>query len=124
VRSNENTRNFLKDVYVSFYNETDDYKKCDQLHFNCVIEQDDVKWDISDNYELTFRGKKFICFDKIIQGMTSKYTIALLPHSLFQRINEEKEPVFVKHLFSEKTSIAVIDVLRQNSLFFINENIS
>ena len=122
VRSNENTGNFLNDVYNSFFHETDNTKD-DQMSFNRVIGRDGVKWNIDGNYELTFKGKKFVCFDKIIHGMTSKYSIALLPHALFQRINEEKEPVYVKHLVSAKTSTAVIDRLKQNDLFFINENI-
>lgn len=124
VRSNGNTKIFLKDVYESFCNEKVNYKKCDQWHFNHIIERDGIEWDIDGSYELTFQNKKFICFNKIINGTTSKYTIALLPHALFQRVNEEKSPVFVKHLFSEKTSVGVMDVLKQNKIFFINENIS
>ena len=93
IKSNENTRTLMQKVYDDVLQTGDD-----QVSFNRVIERNGIKWEIRDMYDMFYMGKGFICSKQIISGSSSGYTISLLPHSFFQRVNEFQEPVFLKHL--------------------------
>jgi len=119
IKSNIATRKLLDDVYHDVNNSGDD-----QVSFNNIIQQHGTKWKIDENYELIFKGKSFICSKKIIYGNNPYYKVALLPHYLFQRVNEDTKTVYIKHLISEKKSESIVELLKKNDLFFIEKNVN
>ena len=117
IKSNKATKKLINDVY-------DDVKKSgdDQVSFNRIIYSHGTKWKIDGHYKLSFKDKSFLCSKKIIYGTNQYYKTAVLPHYLFQRINEDNKSAYVKHLISEKNSMSVIELLKKNDLYFIKED--
>jgi hypothetical protein len=114
IKSNKATKKLIRDVYHDVVKSGDD-----QVSFNRIIHSHGTKWKIDDHYKLSFKDKSFLCSKKIIYGSNPCYKIAVLPHHLFQRVNEETKSAYVKHLISEKDSEDIIALLKNNGLFFI-----
>lgn len=78
----------LKDVRIS---------KNDQRSFNRVLYEKKISWQTKETYSLSFRGRSVQCAESTIEGASDEFKIALLPHKLFQRLEEDAERIYVKH---------------------------
>ncbi len=78
----------LKDVRIS---------KNDQRSFNRVLYDKNINWQTKKTYSLSFRGRSVKCAESITQGASEEFKIALLPHKLFQRLEENAEYIYIKH---------------------------
>jgi hypothetical protein len=115
----KNTKNTLK--FVKKLKERVRVDKDDQVSCNRELLEENIEWLIpKDSYTLEFRSKKFLCFNKPLQGKSNLgTTIALLPHHKFQRIPELSNDIYVKHIISEKNSEDIMDILTLNECRFI-----
>ncbi len=120
IKSNKETKAFL-----SKWLEKVKLDKDDQVSLNTLLYENEIVWNESKFYELEFRNKKFKCFDEKIDGKTKDgLQVTLLPHKNFQRVKEDSNHVYVKHIISEKNSESIIDVLKDNNCFIVKkENI-
>ncbi len=109
LRSNPQTLQFIKELAQRVREDKDDQVSCNRL----LLEKN-VIWDKpSDLYTIDFRGKQFVCSKQARTGKSKDLDIALLPHSAFQRLFEETDDVYVRHLISEKNSGNILEVLEQ-----------
>ncbi len=115
IRSNDNTRLFVKRLADRVREDKDDQVSCNRL-----LQEDGLTWDIpNETYKLTFRNHTFICSNECMIGKTKSLSTVLLPHSKFQRIVEPSDDVYVKHLISEKNSDDIMEILAENKCKFI-----
>lgn len=111
MKSSPAVMDFIEDV-VAMVGKTGD----DQLSINRLLCETSTVWDIRNSYELEFRGKKFLCSREIIHGSNRKYglDIDVLPHREFQRIAENHNEIYVKHIYSDKNAASIMEVLAEN----------
>ena len=114
LRSNKNTLAFMQKLLERVKQDKDDQVSCNRLLF-----EEGLTWNMpKETYNLTFREHTFICSNDYITGETPSFSVALLPHSKFQRLFEECDNIFVRHLISEKTSEGIVDVLKNSACWF------
>lgn len=114
LRSNPQTLQFVRALAQRVRKDKDDQVSCNRL----LVEKN-VIWDKpSDLYSIDFRGKQFVCSKQTRIGKSKDLTIALLPHASFQRLFEEADDVYVRHLISEKNSGNILEVLEQHGCRF------
>lgn len=115
LRSNRNTRQFVKTLSDRVRKDRDDQVSCNRL-----LQENGLIWDMpNETYQLSFRNHSFVCSNECIIGKTKSLSTVLLPHSKFQRIVEYTDDVYVKHLISEKNSYDIMEILAQNGCKFI-----
>ncbi len=110
VKSNLAVLNFFELLAIRVREDKDD-----QVSINRMLYEASIKWEIGDSYLLPFREKEFICSDEIIKGKNSALSIAVLPHRKFQRLCEESDDIYVKHILSQKNSTDILDTLKANN---------
>jgi len=90
----------------------------DQRALNELLLSKGLSWHDKADYTLSWNGKNFRCFDKVqVSTLSNNIRLALLPHSLFQRLPEEKRAI-VKHPLSEKNGVSTGEILRMNKCWF------
>lgn len=114
LRSNVRTRSFVRKLKARVRRDRDDQISCNRL-----LCETGTRWEEARQpYPLTFRGTGLICSPEVREGHCGDLTLALLPHRLFQRLFEEHEGVYVRHLLSEKSSEGVMQVLERHGCKF------
>ena len=117
IKSNIQTFSFLKQIALDVLSTKDDQVSCNQYML-----QNNITWNLPENtYTKSFRQVKFVCSNELITGSNEFLSIAVLPHSKFQRIKDDDSDVYVKHLMSEKKSDNIIRVLKDNKCWFLNK---
>lgn len=115
LRSNKKTLRFMHDLLNRVKKDKDDQVSCNRM----LLERKTV-WDTPiEPYTINFRKKQFICSTSARKGKCKKLKLALLPHSKFQRIFEETDDVYVRHLISEKNSENIVDVLKNTGCWLV-----
>lgn len=93
IKSNKSTRILINKVIKDIKESSKD----DQRSFNRVIYENNISWYKKNTYELNFRGRSVKCSESIIEGESEDFKVALLPHKLFQRLEEDSETIYLKH---------------------------
>jgi len=115
LRSNPQTISFVKELAKRVREDKDDQVSCNRL-----LLKEPVIWkEPSDIYTIDFRGTQFTCSHQVRLGKSKNLNLALLPHIAFQRVFEETNNVYVRHLISEKTSDDIMKVLDRHGCKFI-----
>ena len=110
LRSNKKTLHFMQDLLKRVKEDKDDQVSCNRL----LLEMNTIWDEPIHSYTIDFRDKQFVCTPTVRNGACGKLTLGLLPHNKFQRIFEEADDVYVKHLISEKNSEDILDVLKNH----------
>jgi len=123
VRSNSSTKQFFKQYAQQVRKDKNDMPDIfdDQMSINRMLLNLSIEWGTTDSYSIDFKGKSYQCYKDVITGYSKHLSIALLPHSKFQRLKDSDEDVYVKHLYSDKNSGNILDVLRENNCLFIED---
>ncbi len=115
LRSNSQTLQFVRELAQRVRKDKDDQASCNRL----LLEQN-VIWDKpSDLYTMNSKGHQFICSKQVRTGKSKNLHIALLPNFTFQRVFEETNNVYIRHLLSEKNSDHILEVLEQFGCRFV-----
>lgn len=114
LRSNKKTLQFTKKLLKRVKEDRDDQVSCNRM----LLEQNTVWSKPTSSYTIDFREKQFICSPYVRTGTCNKLTLALLPHQKFQRIYEESDEIYIRHLISEKNSENIVDVLKNSGCWF------
>lgn len=115
LRSNPHTLQFVRELAQRVREDKDDQVSCNRL----LLEKN-VIWDKPvDMYTIDFRDKQFSCSMQVRSGKSKNLNIALLPHNTFQRVFEEADDVYVRHLIAEKNSDSILEVLEQHGCRFV-----
>ena len=109
VKSNTSALNFFELLATRVRADKDD-----QVSINRMLYETSMTWEIDDHYSLPFREKAFICSDKIIKGKNDTLSVAILPHGKFQRLQENNDDIYVKHILSQKKSTDILETLKAN----------
>ena len=115
LRSNKKTLHFMQDLLKRVKEDKDDQVSCNRL----LLEMNTIWDEPIHSYTIDFRDKQFVCTPTVRNGACGKLTLGLLPHNKFQRIFEEADDVYVRHLISEKNSEDIVDVLKNTGCWFI-----
>lgn len=87
----------------------------DQKSLNELLMDKGLAWPVKEDYVLNWKGNSFRCFNEVQYAILSNdLELALLPHSLFQRLPEAKAAI-VKHPLSEKTGASIEETLIINN---------
>ncbi len=109
LRSNPQTLAFMKQLAVQVRHDKDDQASCNRLLY-----QKGIVWDKpEDLYEITFKHTRFVSSKQLRSGSSKDLKIALLPNRSFQRIYEEYDNVYIRHLMSDKNSDDIMSVLEE-----------
>ena len=96
AKSNERTKNFFRRLASQTAMITDD-----QVSLNRLLDEVNVTWEHPQTPAdtLSYQGIRFNCFKSTIfgQSQTTGLTVALLPHSEYQRLATPSHPATVKH---------------------------
>jgi len=114
IKNNINTLTFIKELYERVTEDKDDQVSCNRL-----LMESNVKWNIENKYILKYNNVEFICSEQLMTGISDNLTLAVLPHSKFQRIHEETKEAYVKHIISEKNSDSIINILEETGCLFV-----
>ncbi len=68
---------------------------------------------------MNYKNNKYKCSHNPIIGQFGDMSILVLPHSKFQRLKEDSELIYIRHILSDKNSGSVIDMLKQNQCYFL-----
>jgi hypothetical protein len=123
-RATPKTRSLLREL-VGLALSQDDFD--DQKELNELIAREDLVWDASERYRLSYDGADFECSKQIMRGSSSRndhqgMTIAILPHRLVQRLSNELEPAHervVVHALSHKSHTSAESVLKAEGVWFL-----
>ena len=117
IKSNMKTRKFIEDISEDVRASNDDQISC-----NRYLLSKKIKWELPKNtYSLAYQNIKFICSNDIILGNNHSFKVALLPHSKFQRIQDDTSDVYVRHVMSEKNSDNIVESLIKNDCWFLSK---
>lgn len=117
IKANKATLRFIKQVGLDVLKSNDDQVSCNEYML-----KHDFSWEIpGKTYIKSFQGVDFTCSEELIRGKNNEFEIAVLPHSKFQRVQDDEKDVYVKHIISEKNSDSIIDVMKKNNCWFVNE---
>lgn len=98
------------------------HDKDDQVSVNRLLLEKNIQWPEADSYALDFQGKRFCCYKDVLIGKGSELSIALLPHARFQRVKDQDDDVYIKHIISAKKTDSIMQVLQDNNCLFINHH--
>ena len=115
IKSNSRTLQFMKDLKKRV-----ELDKDDQVSVNRELLERDIEWEHFEFYERSFKDIKFKCFDQDIKGSAGDISVTLLPHAKFQRVHEVSEDPYIKHMVSEKNSLAILERLDECGCLFSN----
>ena len=114
IKNNASTLAFMNDLYKRVKEDKDDQVSCNRL-----LMQSNIKWNVSNPYILKYRDVEFVCSEQLMIGTSKNLTIAVLPHSKFQRIHEKDKIAYIKHIISEKNSDSIMNILKETGCLFI-----
>jgi len=117
IKNNTRTIKFMKELYKRVLLDKDDQVSCNRILF-----EKNIQWNIKDKYFLKYREVPFLCSQEIIVGRGKEISIAVLPHSKFQRVHEKEKEAYVKHIISEKNADSIINILEDTGCLFIDKN--
>ena len=115
IRSNKDTLKFIHTLLQQVKKDKDDQRSCNRL----LLDMQTTWEEPLEPYLLNFKGKQFTCSAFLRTGKCANMTLALLPHKKFQRIYEETDAIYIRHLISEKNSDHIVDVLQNSGCWFV-----
>jgi len=114
LQSSPAVRGFMRKARRRVQNDKDDQKS-----INRMIDENGVRWKITDPYSIPYGDATFTASRQpILSEVNTGPTVAVLPHRLFPRLVDELTPdVMVAHPLSGKTCAAKIEVLSRLGLW-------
>lgn len=108
---------------LSFFNEVFEQvkiEKDDQLSINRLLLKKGIAWEEAKRpYTLRYNQHDFVCSDAIRCGRIGNLSVALLPHSGFQRLFQKAETIYVRHILSPKNSDSILETLEKYDCKFV-----
>lgn len=114
LRSNPKTKAFLAQMAVSVEQTQDDQISCNRL-----LEATGIRWEVPAPYELAFQGRPFTCSDRLITGSIDGLSMAVLPHRKFQRVLQDADDIYVRHIVCDKKADSKINELKQCGCYLL-----
>nr|VFJ62258.1 MAG: Nucleotide-diphospho-sugar transferase [Candidatus Kentron sp. DK] len=119
ARATEASLRFFSDV-VADLEQTHD----DQVSVNRLLFERKIKWTVCSNaaYHLEFRGAPIRCWSESVFGECPDGgpSVAMLPHRLFQRIEDDANNIFVNHPLSPKSAAAKLASFEEAGLLYLD----